>query len=320
MIIFDPGHGCCLPLRGKTKNASKMKKQTAIILLAAALVLPAALSAGRRQLRVFSANVPSSTVIARAPGLTEFVYDYSFSVDPSGVDDARETDRMLLQTAPGGLSKFTSLVNVSVDSVLMTSTPEQIQDALLNGRLESGDYMNVFKNYPSTGLLTYTDKICNDWFRYGEEMPVFDWTLTDSTLTVLGYECRGATCSFRGREWTVFYAEDIPLSDGPWKLCGLPGLIMEASADGGAYRFECVGIMNDTQRPVSVYDVPYNDTDRHKFYATKYSFDTNPYAYFAASGQGLITVNDENGNPDPTAFDPVPLPYDYIETDWNIKK
>lgn len=310
-------------LCGVNQKDNVMKKQTAILLLCAAFVLPAVLGAKtttRRKLSIFSPKVPESTVIVRAPGLTEFVYDYSYSVDSSGVDDSRESDRMLLQTAAGGLSKFTSLVNITVDSVLMSSTPEQIQDAVIDGRLTRGDFMNVFKNYPSAGRLTNADMICADWFRYEEEMPVFDWSLTDSTRTVLGYECKGATCTFRGREWTVFYAEDIPLSDGPWKLCGLPGLIMEASADGDAYRFECIGIKNDTQRPISVYDVPYNDTDRYKFYETRHRYDTNPYAYFEASGQGSITVTDENGNPDPTAFEPMPLPFDYIETDWNIKK
>ena len=33
------------------------------------------------------------------------------------------------------------------------------------------------------------------------------------------------------------YAEDIPTSAGPWKLCGLPGLILDAEADGGIHRF-----------------------------------------------------------------------------------
>jgi P pilus assembly chaperone PapD len=35
----------------------------------------------------------------------------------------------------------------------------------------------------------------------------------------------------------VRYSEDIPTSAGPWKLCGLPGLVLKAEADGGIHRF-----------------------------------------------------------------------------------
>ena len=63
------------------------------------------------------------------------------------------------------------------------------------------------------------------------------WTLSDDTLTVGGYLCKTATCQLHGRKWTVRYSEDIPTSAGPWKLCGLPGLILKAEADGDIHRF-----------------------------------------------------------------------------------
>ena len=34
--------------------------------------------------------------------------------------------------------------------------------------------------------------------------------------------------SFKGRTWYAWYSEDIPVSEGPWKLYGLPGLILRA--------------------------------------------------------------------------------------------
>ena len=51
-------------------------------------------------------------------------------------------------------------------------------------------------------------------------------------MTIGGYLCKTATCQLHGRQWTVRYCEDIPTTAGPWKLCGLPGLIVAAETDG----------------------------------------------------------------------------------------
>lgn len=299
-----------------------MKKSvSAIITLLTAILLPSVCGAKvtRQKLGIFRPQVPASTVLSQKPGTLEFVYDYSFSVDSAGIiDGEREADKMLLQIAPDGLSKFTSLTSITTDSVIMNTTPEQRAEAIMNGKLKKGESMNVFKNYPSPGRMTNTEIVCEDWFRYEEEIPDFGWELTDSVKTILGYECKGARCTFRGRDWTVYYAEDIPVMEGPWKLCGLPGLIMEAQADGDEYSFVCIGIRNNSPRPITLYDVPYNNASRLKFYDAKHRYDINPYAYFEATGAGKVTVVDENGNP--VAHQAIELPYDYIEKDWRNRK
>lgn len=299
-----------------------MKKSASVIItLLTAILLPPVCGAKvtRQKLGIFRPQVPASTVLSQKPGTLEFVYDYSFSVDSAGIiDGEREADKMLLQIAPDGLSKFTSLTSITTDSVIMNTTPEQRAEAIMDGKLKKGESMNVFKNYPSPGRMTNTEIVCEDWFRYEEEIPDFGWELTDSVKTILGYECKGARCSFRGRDWTVYYAEDIPVMEGPWKLCGLPGLIMEAQADGDEYSFVCIGIRNNSPRPITLYDVPYNNASRLKFYDAKHRYDINPYAYFEATGGGKVTVVDENGNP--VAHQAIELPYDYIEKDWRNRK
>jgi len=40
------------------------------------------------------------------------------------------------------------------------------------------------------------------------------------------YDCRRAIGKFRGREYEVWYTTDIPIPGGPFKLGGLPGLIL----------------------------------------------------------------------------------------------
>ena len=268
----------------------------------------------RRQLSILPNSVPESETLA--PETMEFVYDYRCCVDTTGrLEDNISSDNMLLQIGPDGMSKFSSYRNLTVDSILMRSSREQIVDAAIEGKLSTGEFMTIYKNHPS-GRLTHTEKICEDWFRYDEDMPEFDWELTDSVTNVLGYECHGAVCSFRGRRWTVFYAEEIPLADGPWKLHGLPGLIMKASDEKGHYTFECIGIKSKADRPITIYKVPFNDVSRRDYNDTRHRYEVNPYAYFEATTGGSVTVTDENGNPTPDAYDPIEPPFEYLELDW----
>ncbi|MCI9053812.1 MAG: GLPGLI family protein [Muribaculaceae bacterium] len=291
-------------------------KKIIVILLLPAVLLPLALCGKtvRRTLGIIQSRVPESSVLAHET--MELVYDYKYCVDTTGtLTDNYESDRMLLQISDGGLSKFSSYTNLTVDSLIPTLTSDQMLAAASDGKLSNGEFMTTFKNWPA-GHITNVDKICDDWFRYQEETPVIGWRLTDGVETVLGYECRKAECDFRGRHWTVLYAEDIPVMDGPWKLHGLPGLILKATADGGLYGFECVGIKSRANRPITIYDVPFNTTTRPKFYDTKHRYDINPYAYYEAMGGGHVTVTDAAGNPVADSYDPIELQYDYIETDW----
>ncbi len=112
-------------------------------------------------------------------------------------------------------------------------TPEELP----NLRAESYCFMpEVWTNYPD-GQMTVRDAIIPNVFETREARKPINWTLSDGTVTVGGYLCKTATCQLHGRTWTVRYAEDIPTSAGPWKLCGLPGLILDAEADGGIHRF-----------------------------------------------------------------------------------
>lgn len=267
----------------------------------------------RRTLSIFQSNVPDTETLAI--GSMEFVYDFYWCNDTTDwLDDNFTKDRMLLQIGKDGMSKFSSYKNLTVDSLLMNMTQDQVVDAAIEGKLSNGEFMTIFKNYPD-GKLTHTEKICMDWFMYEEEMPVLDWQLTDSVADILGYECLSAECEFRGRKWEVFYCEDIPIMDGPWKLQGLPGLIMKATDENGHYNFECVGINSDSRRPITIYKVPFINTDRRKYYDTKHRYDVNPYAYYEAGEGGHVDVPDEDGSPLVGAYDPIELSYDYIERD-----
>lgn len=101
-----------------------------------------------------------------------------------------------------------------------------------------------YKNMKNFELRTITvwDSQMGDRYRYPVEMDDLQWELMDSTKIVLDYECQLAVADYHGRKWYAWFAPEIPVQDGPWHLCGLPGLIMEAITADGEYGFSIKGI------------------------------------------------------------------------------
>ncbi len=75
-----------------------------------------------------------------------------------------------------------------------------------------------------------------------EAIPIMNWEFLDGTQSILGYECKKAKLKFRGREYIAWYADEIPLSIGPWKFTGLPGAILEVYDENHIVTFKCYKI------------------------------------------------------------------------------
>ena len=61
-----------------------------------------------------------------------------------------------------------------------------------------------------------------------DRTPKIDWNITSETKAIGKFTANKATAHFRGRDYTAWFTPEIPLPIGPWKLQGLPGLILEA--------------------------------------------------------------------------------------------
>jgi GLPGLI family protein len=92
----------------------------------------------------------------------------------------------------------------------------------------------VWINQPE-GETTSRDAIFPGMFEGYEPTPQMDWILTADTMHISGYVCSRAEITFKGVKWNVWYTEEVPSSAGPWRLRGLPGLIVKA--EGNAHTF-----------------------------------------------------------------------------------
>ena len=70
-----------------------------------------------------------------------------------------------------------------------------------------------------------------DDFEMVEKKGDVEWLILSDTIQINGHTCKKATANVRGRQWTAWFAEELPMPYGPWLLGGLPGLILCAESD-----------------------------------------------------------------------------------------
>lgn len=96
---------------------------------------------------------------------------------------------------------------------------------------EKKEFLYVQKNFVE-GEQTVYDYKAGGLYKYNEPLSEMSWKINeDSVKNILGYECIMAESDYHGRHWKAWFTPEVPVADGPWKLHGLPGIIL--MADGG---------------------------------------------------------------------------------------
>lgn len=147
-----------------------------------------------------------------------------------------------------------------------------------------------------------------DRYQYEVDMNDLQWELCDSTATVLDYDCNLATADYHGRKWYAWFAPEIPVQDGPWQLCGLPGLIMKADSEDGEYGFLITGMQecNEPFKPLLIDEDEIYKTKRKSYLKMRDHGRRNRSAQISAMTGGKVNVNADYKGTD-----------DYLETDYH---
>lgn len=160
---------------------------------------------------------------------TQFVAVYDYECRTQDADGLDVTDRMQVVVQVGR-----TVVKSMPRSAYKEMDMDEEKDIMAVHQEAYMHMPTVWTDYPE-GQTTVRDWIFPHEFEGCEPTPEIAWTLTDDTLTVGGYLCQTATCKFRGVEWHVCYTEEIPSSAGPWRLRGLPGLIVKAESEAHTF-------------------------------------------------------------------------------------
>ena len=163
-----------------------------------------------------------------------------------------------------------------------------------NGKPTYDEFDEVYKKVGSCSLtetlkilnenkLNHYEGIFGDYYVYTEELPAFDWKISNETDEICGYRCRKATAEFRGRTWDAWYAEEIQISNGPLKFGGLPGLILKIEDEKKEHIFEAIQLRKsnkDFGYRLKSYRIP---TDRKTFNKMMYDFRSDVSSFIVNS-------------------------------------
>ncbi|MDR1199605.1 MAG: GLPGLI family protein [Prevotellaceae bacterium] len=217
--------------------------------------------------------------------LYEHYYQYSTSKSTQTL-----IDTMRLEVGQN-VCKFYSCNYGAMDSTV-SITGDVMRIVYKSKPNKSRNSYTIYVNYPENkttfnGIAMGTLK----YFEYAEDLEIPKWTVHKETQTILSHPCRKATCRFRGRDYVAWYATDIPISRGPYKFAGLPGLILKIADTENLYSFECIAMEKSNEQiykdKKKIEVVP---TTREEFIGMEKRFYANPKAS-AVEGFKILGLN-----------------------------
>jgi GLPGLI family protein len=111
------------------------------------------------------------------------------------------------------------------------------------------------------------------------------WKLEDSSKKIGSLQCYKASGALKGRIYEVWYCPDYPVKAGPWKLNGLPGLIVEATDRTKTVSFE-LQLVYSNNRPSIELPAAHKKITQAKFKSLLEDLRQNPYGYLSAAMNG----------------------------------
>ena len=227
------------------------------------------------------------------------------------------------------ITEETMILKVGEKTSLFYSYTKFVSDSLLRVQMAQSDGMvrqerrmgggspnqgqityQIFKNHPA-GKVTTLEQIGPSLFRCEEAYECPEWEIQSDTMTILSHLCHKAAARFKGRDYTAWFTPAIPRSEGPWKLCGLPGLILYAEDSQKQYVFECTGLLNAQPDEMIQYGADtYEPVSRQTLNRTYERFASDPVGYITSSSPNVRIMM---RGPDGEQINPRNIPYNPIE-------
>lgn len=164
-------------------------------------------------------------------------------------------------------------------------------------------------------LVVYsTDRFMNIKFYIKDSLNSMKWELTSDTSTIMNLKCLSAKTNFRGRDYLAYYTPAFPLSEGPWKFGGLPGLILAIKSVDEFVEWKATKIIENYTTKVTPININKYDFLPWVDFVNKYKTTVDKFAKLVRSSGKLD--NEAEGE---LKIETVEIFYDDLQTGKGIK-
>lgn len=224
------------------------------------------------------------------------MYELTFREDTAHLDRYRTENHMLSIGKKRDVSSFRGYGTYRHNMELKKAGDSGLTEELIKtGRIgkvfsdvpSSAIRCSIFKNMTSKNITTIDHIYMQGMYEYEESFNAFNWQITAETDTINNYVCQKAICDFGGRTWEAWFTSELPFSDGPYKFCGLPGLILNVADRENHYSWKFLSIERPSEL-MMVYEV-IND----RIQTTKEGFFKLQKRYKVSHTIGDATTNND---------------------------
>jgi len=165
----------------------------------------------------------------------------------------------IVDPALSSTSTINSVLYINDNKSLQVNLGKDIkpQEVDENTRIDvfKGRTKFVLKDFKKKTLLL-SDNIVVKTYLISDTLLNFKWSITKEKRKISNFTCTKALLNFRGRSYIAWFANDIPIQNGPWKFCGLPGLIIKINDDKNIFTYELTGIDLKTKLEKNIVSIP----------------------------------------------------------------
>ena len=224
------------------------------------------------------------------------MYELTFREDTAYLDRCRTENHMLSIGKKRDVSSFRGYGTYRHNMELKKAGDSGLTEELIKtGRIgkvfsdvpSSAIRCSIFKNMTSKNITTIDHIYMQGMYEYEESFNAFNWQITAETDTINNYVCQKAICDFGGRTWEAWFTSELPFSDGPYKFCNLPGLILNVADTENHYSWKFLSIERPSEL-MMVYEV-IND----RIQTTKEGFFKLQKRYKVSHTIGDATTNND---------------------------
>lgn len=209
-------------------------------------------------------------------------YEAAFLIDTANVKDRSKENTTLLISKES--SYFKSSYKAIADSLGIVSVKKSVENPINDKIIINGSSIPSAKFKPevyfSKGKVMVFNQIARDKFIYESPYKIL-WEIENDTKLIQGYTCRKATGSYGKKIITAWYAEKIPIQEGPYTFKGLPGLILGAHDSKDYFHFTMIGLKY-VKKPIS--KLPFGiNTTYEKYYKKRKEMLDDPISSFIST-------------------------------------